>query len=183
MAYEGKCGSCANFEDDHGNPFNPRWAYPAKGYCTWYKRYYFPDESCDDKHYRPRSYITTMVCGRLGLDKDDEVYKSIVGFQKNVMEKDKNYERLLEKYDAIGPKISKELETEDISIVKKIYNIFLVPVAALIKENKGDEAIYRYKSMLAILKVHYGIENENSKVNHNQKSFNKMKVLAVKKNI
>ena len=102
MSYDGKCGSCANFLDRHGNPFDPRWAYPAKGYCIEYKEYYVPEQSCTSR-YRPRGYVTTMVCSRLGLGKDDEVYKTIIGFQKNVMEKDKRYEATLREYDIIGP--------------------------------------------------------------------------------
>ena len=183
MSYNGKCGSCANFEDKDGNPFNPRWSYPAKGYCTWYRCYYFPDESCDGRHYRPRGYITTMVCRRLGLDKEHEVYKTIIGFQKDVMEKDKQYEKALETYDIVGPKISKELETEDIDVVQKIYDTFLTPVTELIKENKGDQAIFKYKQMVEILRGHYNISKEKTVKFKQINIGDKLKVLAIKKNI
>lgn len=177
MAYENQCGSCANFED-----FNRYSSSLKKYHCTWYGAYYYPDDTCVNSgdHYRPRSYITSMVCGRLGLDKNDEVYKTIVGFQKNVMEKDARYDKTLDQYDIVGPKISKSLETESIEVVKTIYGTFLTPVAKLIKENRCDEAIYKYTNMIEILRAHYGINKEKPK---RYSAGNKMKVLAIKKNI
>lgn len=182
MSYDGKCGSCANFLDRHGNPFDPRWAYPAKGYCIEYKEYYVPEQSCSSR-YRPRGYVTTMVCSRLGLGKDDEVYKTIIGFQKNVMEKDKRYEATLREYDIIGPQISKGLETESMGVINMIYNNFLVPVTKLIKENEGDQAIYRYKNMLEILKAHYNVSSKSDEKTKEVGPIGKIKLLTKKKNV
>ena len=181
MSYDGKCGSCANFVDDHGNPFDPRWSYPTKGYCEWYKTYYYPDESCGP-HYRPRGYVTTMVCSRLGLGKENEVYKTIIGFQKNTMEKDPKYEATLREYDVIGPQISKCLETESMGVINMIYSNFLVPVATLIKENEEESAVYRYRGLLDLLKAHYKISSKTSDFKQTTTK-GKMKVLSVKKNI
>lgn len=181
MSYDGKCGSCANFIDDHGNPFNPRWSYPAKGYCTWYKTYYYPDDSCGP-HYRPRGYVTTMVCSRLGLDKNSEVYKTIIGFQKSVMEKDPKYEATLREYDIIGPQISKCLETESIGVINTIYSNYLVPVTELIKDKEEDLAVYKYKGLLSVLKAHYKISSKKT-TSKQLIPQGKMKLLSVKKNI
>ena len=183
MAYDNQCGSCANFEDKKGRgPYDKRNPNYIKGYCTWYGSYYYPDNTCVDEgdHYRYRGYITTMVCSRLGLGKEDEVYKTIIGYQKNVMEKDDKYTNLLKDYDDIGPKISKELETEDITIIQAIYDRFLTPVANLINNEKEDQAVFKYKHMVEILRGHYHINRENKS---NKKTTNKMKVLAVKKNV
>lgn len=180
MSYDGKCGSCNNFYDDHDNLFDPRYTYPAKGYCREFKTYYVPENSCG--RYEPRSYVTTMVCKKLGFNKENEVYKTIVGFQKNVMEKDDSYSKLLEEYDIVGPMIAKELASEDESVVGKIYNIFLVPVAKSINNNKADQAVFKYKNMLEILKAHYKIDEET--INNRKTAAKKrFKVLSVKKNI
>lgn len=179
MAYENQCGSCANFED-----FDSYSSSLKKYHCTWYGGYYYPSDTCvgDGDHYRYRGYITTMVCGRLGLDKENEVYKTIIGFQQNVMENNKKYTKLLDHYNAVGPKISKELETEDISVIQKIYDVFLTPVANLIKNDKSEEAIYRYRHMVEILKGHYKIKTEDVNKVKQPIVGNKMKVIA-KKNI
>ena len=179
--YDGKCGSCANFVDRHGDPFDPRWAYPAKGYCTEYKTYYVPEESCSSR-YRPRSYITTTVCKKLGLDNTDKVYSTIVGFQKNVMEKDKRYEGILREYDAVGPKIARELENENAEVIQKIYDICLTPVSTLLNKNESDRAIYRYRHMIEILNGQYNISTKEATNTKQVAPIGKMIVLS-KKNI
>lgn len=183
MAYDGQCGSCANFEDKNGRGMydkdNPSY---VKGFCNWYRCYYYPDDSCDS-HYRYRGYVTTMISKRLGLEKDNNTINTIIDFQKNVMENNKRYEPHLKKYDVIGPKISKELEREDISVVQKIYDIFLMPVAKLIENKKYDQAIFRYKYMLEILKGHYNISSKKSNDYNNVTTNNAVKKLVVKKNI
>ena len=171
MAYENQCGSCIHYEEEKPNRLK-------KSFCDWYGCYYYPDDTCvgDGDHYRYRGYVTTMVCDRLGLDKTKEVYDKITGFQKNVMENDKKYETTLRDYNVIGPKIASHLATEDIDVVKKVYGIFLVPVAKLIDEKKYDQAVFKYKHMLEILKAHYNISSKKT-------TENKIKVLAVKKSI
>lgn len=181
MAFENQCGSCSHFEG-----FDPRRSSVLKTYfCDWFGSYYYPDNTCvgEGDHYRYRGYITTMVCSRLGLDKDSDVYKTITGFQKNVMEQDDSYAKLLDDYNDVGPKIAKELETEDISVIEKIYNTFLEPTAKLLKENKADQAVFKYKHMVEILKGHYGIQSKKERNLEKTTTNNKMKVLAVKKNI
>lgn len=178
MAYENQCGSCSHFED-----FNPRRSSALKKYhCDWYGAYYYPDDTCvgDGDHYRYRGYITTMVCSRLGLDKENDVYKTITGFQKNVMENDKKYNTILDDYDIVGPKIAKELETEDIGVIQRIYNVFLEPTAELLNNNKSEQAVFKYRQMIEILRGHYGIRREKST---SKIATGSMKVLAVKKNI
>ena len=73
----------------------------------WFGSYYYPDNTCgrlEGDHYRSRGYITTMVCNKLGLDKDSDVYKTISWIPKNVMEKDDSYSKLLDDYDDVGPR-------------------------------------------------------------------------------
>lgn len=157
MAYKNQCGSCINFDEPKPSPLK-------KGYCSWYRCYYYPDDTCvgDGDHYRYRGYITTMICDRLGLEKTKEVYKTITDFQKNVMENNKQYEEDLNKYNIIGPKIANCLANEDINIINKIYITFLIPVAKMIKEDHPEQAIFKYKEMVKILKTHYCFDDKTN---------------------
>ena len=163
MAYEGKCGSCANFEEEKGNSlYSTSNKYYIKGYCTWYRAFYYPDDSCSD-HYRSRTgsgngcFITTMVCDVLGLADDCEVMQTLRKFRGDVLQKDEQYRDILFEYDTVGPKIAKELRDEDIGFVTAIYNIFLRPIVSLIKRNKKAEAIDNYTNMTRLLENFYSI--------------------------
>lgn len=165
MAYEGRCGSCENFEDPKGRgiPYDTGNPCYVKGFCTWYKVYYYPDDKCDT-HYRKRGsassgcYITTMCHSILGMSDKSDTMQTVRSLRDNVMQKDKKYERALYEYDSIGPQIAERLKTEDKKVVKGIYNIHLLPIVKLIKKQKNEEAINRYRIMTYMLADMYGIE-------------------------
>lgn len=167
MAYEGKCGSCDNFEEPRGSsPYSSTNAYYVKGYCSWYKTYYYPDDSCRN-HYRPRGgssggcYITTMVHSILGMDDKTDSMETLRSFRDNVLQKDEKYKDVLYEYDTVGPMISEKLKQEDKKIVKEIYSSCLLPVVELIKENRNTEAIDKYRQMTKMLMIYYDIEVNN----------------------
>ena len=167
MAYEGKCGSCENFEDSKKNElYDSSNAYNVRGFCTWYGSYYYPDESCST-HYRKRSnssssdcYITTILCNRLGLEDDCEELETLRGFRKNILQKDEQYKNILFEYDTVGPVIANKIEQEDILIVRGLYLTYIEPVVDFIKKNNQQEAIDRYTEMTNLLKSFYGLNQE-----------------------
>lgn len=64
LEYQYQCGGCVyyDFQGDY-----------KKGYCSWYRSYYYPGDNCS--HQKPVNatsgcYITTIVCDVLGLDDD-----------------------------------------------------------------------------------------------------------------
>ena len=165
MSFENQCGSCENFYDVKG--YNDEYPFSGgkydKGHCSWYRTYYYPEESCN--HYRKRNssspsncYITTIVCNRLGNDDNCDVLNTLRDFRGNVLQKDKKYEKILFEYDTVGPIISNNLMKEDISIIDKIYNSFLRPIVGLIKLHQYDNAIKRYTNMTRSLEEYYGID-------------------------
>ena len=127
MAYEGKCGSCANFEEAKGNQlYDTGNSCYVKGFCTWYRSYYYPDDSCVS-HYKSRPsssncYITTLVCNRLGKEDNCEELETLRKFRNDVLQEDEKYASILFEYDTVGPQIAKELCTEDQTIINKIFN-------------------------------------------------------------
>ena len=61
MSYEDKCGKCENYSFKGDN---------SKGYCSWYKTYYYPDDSCPHQKNKYEAqqgcYLTTIICNKLG---------------------------------------------------------------------------------------------------------------------
>ena len=168
MLYEGKCGSCVNFEDSKKDElYDNTNAYYVKGYCTWYRTYYYPEDSCST-HYQKRGssssdcYITTILCHRLGKEDNCEELETLRKFRKNILQQEEQYQDILFEYDTVGPKIAKKLEQEDMLIVRGLYLTYIEPVVELIKKNNQEEAINRYQKMTKLLKSFYGIEEEQT---------------------
>jgi hypothetical protein len=159
MAYETQCGGCIEYDYQGDN---------VKGYCSYYKCYYYPGDGCS--HQRPREsssscYITTIICDVLGFSDDAGILNTLRGFRDNVMQKDSKYFKTLLEYDVVGPVIAKFIKeeynnTHDDEMWIQFYNFYLSPTANLIKEEKYDEAVLRYKEMVESLKDYYGIEKE-----------------------
>ena len=112
MAYEGHCGSCGNFEGKDGKPYNKQNPNYIKGFCNWYRAFYYPDDKCES-HYRPRGgnpgggcYITTMICDVLGKEDTCEALEVLRSFRNDVLQKDEKYAPILYEYDVVGPKIA-----------------------------------------------------------------------------
>ena len=105
--------------------------------------------------------ITDVVCDRMELDSNNDVYQIVSTYQQ--MEKSKKTENKFKDNAVVDLKIAEQLENEDMVIIKNIYRIFLEPIANFIKENKTDLANLRYNDMMAILKGFYGINNVNAK--------------------
>ena len=135
-----------------------------KGYCTWYHCYYYPDDSCNS-HYKERKepsscYITTIVCNRLGYRDDCIALDVLRSFREDVLQKDEQYKPILFEYDTVGPLIAQKLESEDITLVQRIFSFFLHPIVEMIQNGKKEEAIERYSTMTKSLEDYYGFHPE-----------------------
>ena len=163
MLYEGKCGSCLNFEDSKKNElYDNTNANYVKGYCTWFGAYYYPEDSCS-RHYQNRNsssdcYITTILCHRLGLEDNCKELETLWRFRKNVLQKEVQYKDILFEYDTVGPMISKKLEQEEMLVVRGLHLAYIEPVVTFIQEGREEEAIVRYTEMTKLLKSFYQIE-------------------------
>ena len=159
MAYETQCGGCTYYDFQGDN---------CKGYCSWYKAYYYPGDSCS--HQKPREasgscYITTIICNVLGFDDHCPVLDDLREFRDHVMQKSENYKDLLQEYDSIGPDIAyfieKEYEkTQDKEMWIQFYNFYLVPTANFVKKKEYHQAVYRYQEMVMALKEYFGIRDD-----------------------
>ena len=107
MSYEGKCGKCVNYSFTGNN---------SKGYCSWYKTYYYPDDSCTHQknRYEPQQgcYLTTIICNKLGYSDDCFVLNTLRSFRDNVMQKNIEYKDMLMEYDTLGPVIAQNIAND-----------------------------------------------------------------------
>lgn len=160
MAYETQCGGCTYYDFQGDN---------YKGYCSWYKSYYYPGDSCS--HQNPREttsgcYITTIICDVLGFADNCMVLDKLRYFRNNVMQKDSKYNSILLEYDTVGPKIAYFIQEEykkndDKEIWIQFYNFYLQPTANYIAEGNFDYAVGRYQEMVMALKDYFGFSDEN----------------------
>lgn len=160
MAYENQCGGCTYYDFQGDN---------YKGYCSWYKSYYYPGDSCTHQNSRETNsgcYITTIICDVLGYADDCMVLDKLRFFRNNVMQKDSKYASILLEYDTIGPDIAyfirKEYEeSSDREIWIQFYNFYLQPTANYIADGQFDNAVNRYKEMVTSLKDYFGLKDYN----------------------
>ncbi len=187
MVYEGQCGSCGRFQDKSKNiPYDTRNSEYIKGFCNWYRSYYYPTESnCD--HYVGRSsssggcYITSIVCDVLGYSDNCDVLTTLRNFRNNVLQKDEKYISLLYQYDTLGPLIADSiadnyvdnrkrgyypaksimgqyLQSCDKTFIRGIYDSFILPIVGFIKNGDNDKAVSQYIRMTSFLQECYGID-------------------------
>lgn len=157
MAYETQCGGCIEYDYQGDN---------KKGYCSWYKSYYYPGDSCS--HQKPREqssscYITTIICDKLGYSDDCGVLNTLRSFRDNVMQKNCKYCKTLFEYDVIGPKIAKMIKedtTSDQELWISFYNFYLSSATNFILEGDHNAAVTRYSEMVNALKEYYGIKED-----------------------
>ena len=114
-------------------------------------------------------FFTTILCEILGQEKDNNLILSNLScFRKNVLEQNKEYEKLLVCHERISPMIArairntpKDLEKEFIEL---IYTSYLLPINKFIMENDIVNAIQRYKQMRSLLIVNFSLGQEWAKI-------------------
>ena len=151
----GQCGNCQEFE------FKNKL---EKGYCNWYKCYYFADDTCkhqkDNEKERSGCYITTIICNKLGFADDCNVMTSMRKLRDNIMQPNEKYHLLLAEYDIVGPiianAINQDQDTER-TLWENIYDHYLSQTAQYTEAGQDEKAINKYTEMVTALKNYYSI--------------------------
>ena len=177
------CNTCYYFKDYRDCKTKFDKSYYEKGYCEYYKSFYYPDDSCnhykDVNTYEPNScYITTILCRLLGCSDDCNELDTLRKFRNNILQKDIKYKEILFEYDTVGPIISSNLYSEFASDEDKelpilLFNFYIQPTVKYIKEQKYEDAISRYKELTNMLMNYYNIDfniNENEFNNYDYQS-------------
>lgn len=145
--YKGQCGNCVNSE------YYKSSGRDIKIYCSYYKAYYYASDSCN--HYRG-AYVTTAVCNVLGKHEYQGTLAKIRELRTNVMEKDPNCKKLLDRYDEVGPIIGKRLmddysKNKDNSLAKSLFDYYIEPTTKMYDEGNYTGAIEKYSAMQDVL--------------------------------
>ena len=175
--YEGQCGSCINLRDEYDDDLEfsgGKWDY---GHCPKLRELRRPyrDDICSHYINKYGCHIVTALTELLGLPEKDGILDVFRSFRANILEKDPEYKEMLKIYDVVGPKIAKEMKKDysdgkDKEMIMETYDLIMVPIARLIKEDSSIdkntkeknklEAIRRYTEITKELMKYYGIELE-----------------------
>ena len=152
--YKNQCGNCVNSD------YYKTIGRNIKIYCSFYKAYYYAVDTC--KHYRG-AYVTTAVCNVLGRHEHQDTLNKIKLLRTEVMEKDSDYDNLLERYDRVGPKIAEHIEKDykrnkDNSLAKNLFDYYIEPTAKMYDEKDYDGAVEKYSAMEDILEECFGFK-------------------------
>ncbi len=173
VAYETQCGGCKyyDFQGDH-----------SKGYCSWYRSYYYPGDSCSHQEARESStstcYLTTIICELLGYPDDCYALATLRNFRDQVMQKEEKYRLLLLEYDVVGPQLasmirksSQESGNDFQDCLQQFYQQFIVSTVSLVEQHQVEEAVSQYKKMIQVLKEYYGIAEITEKELSNYQNY------------
>lgn len=144
--YDGRCGTCKYYK------FEGQY---SKGYCDWYRSYYYPDDSC--LHWLENTsvgssggcFLTSACCEFKGLSDDCDELTTLRSLRDDYM-KDSLFGREMIKiyYDtapAIVEKIDRMENRED--IYNRIYED-ITKIVAMVKDKNIDEAVAAYVKMV-----------------------------------
>lgn len=145
--YYGKCGNCSSAD------YYKSVGKNIKIYCSYYKAYYYADDSC--KHYRG-SYVTTAVCDILGKENFTDILKDMKELRISIMEVDPDCKKLLARYDKTGPIIGKRLlddykKNKDNSLAQNLFDYYIEPTAKMYEAKNYIGAIEKYSAMQDVL--------------------------------
>ncbi len=120
-------------------------------------------------------FITTTLCNILNYEDNSEVLNTLRRLRDNYMIGKEEYNDLLVEYYVVGPIISDCLlkEKEKFVVAESLYQKYILPACKLVINNKNEDAIIQYISMVDELKTRYQIPDVKIEYDHNVKLNNK----------
>ncbi len=143
---EGTCGACKYHENKGDN---------TKGYCSYYRAYYYNDDSCS--HYEESNafhsgssgcFLTTACCVYKGLLDDCYELETIRGLRDKYILCQSYGKEMIKDYYKEAPEIVKKINASKNSdeILELTYKSVL-EIVNLIEMGKNDEAVINYMMM------------------------------------
>lgn len=152
--YYGQCGNCT-----YSSYYKTVGKY-MKIWCSYYRTEYYASDSCN--HYKG-AYVTTAVCDILGKHEYNDILSKIKELRNEVMEKDSDYDKLLDRYDKVGPVIAGRLldnykRDKDNSLAKNLFDYYIEPTVKMYDEKDYLGAIEKYSAMEDVLEECFGVK-------------------------
>lgn len=146
------CASCEYYD------YNEKWG--LKGYCTWYKTYYYPEDTCS--HYKEAGsssggcFLTSACCSYKGFPDDCYELTSLRSFRDEYLRNTSDGRKMVDEYYSIAPSIVSAIEKQENKekIYEEIYASVLECVK-LIEDGRFEETTFAYKKMVADLSELY----------------------------
>ena len=145
--FYGQCGNCV-----YSEPYKAVGKY-NKIYCSLRRWICYESDTC--KSYKG-AYVTTAVCSILGKENFEDVLKDLQELRVSIMEIDPDCEKLLKRYDEVGPIIGRQLQEDynknkDNSLAMSLFKYYIEPTAKMIEVKDYMGAIEKYSAMEDIL--------------------------------
>lgn len=154
MAYvrENTCGSCSNYEYEGEN---------SKGYCSYYRSYYYPDDSCSHWELNDRAtptssncFLTSACCEFKGKPDDCDELETLREFRDTYLKAKKYGEEIIRIYYEDAPAIVQQINSNPKR--EEIYEAIYCRIADIvdsIKRSDFEAAIAEYMMMVYKLKT------------------------------
>ena len=101
------CKNCKYFDENETSG--------GRGYCEWYKTYYYPDDNCS--HFTKRDsdgcFLTSACCNYKGLPDDCKELTVLRHFRDNYLRKLDSGEAIINEYYRIAPTIVERIDASD----------------------------------------------------------------------
>ncbi|MBE5838446.1 CFI-box-CTERM domain-containing protein [Butyrivibrio sp.] len=141
------CGTCTHYEYAGEN---------EKGYCSYYKSYYFSDDTCS--HYEKSDsyssgssgcFLTTACCEYKGLPDDCHELETMRKLRDQYILKQPYGNEIVQGYYEEAPFIVEKIKnSEDSAIILESIYKSVLKIVELVEMGKNDEAIISYMLML-----------------------------------
>ncbi len=143
MSYEygNQCGSCKEYSFEGDN---------KKGYCSYYRSYFYPDDSC--QHYAGRSdgcWLTSACCKAQNLPDNCEELQVLRTFRDNILKSMPKGQDIIAFYYDQAPRIVDQIDQSEnrMGLYEEIYQN-IQKILIKLKEEKYEQVIIDYLYMM-----------------------------------
>lgn len=151
-----KCGSCMYYE--YAGKYE-------KGYCSWYRSYYYPDDECNHWEQNENAessggcFLTTACCAYKGLPDDCRELTVMRTFRDTKLQENEWGIKCIELYYQEAPRILKQIEAHPHrkQILEEIYSE-IQKIVELVEKEMNQEAVIRY--LLMVVEADYKSREE-----------------------
>ena len=143
------CGNCENYTYEGKD---------RKGFCDWYRSYYYPTDSCS--HFRDGEenvttsssgscFLTTACCEYKGLPDDCDELETLRKFRDGYLKQQEYGPELISMYYEDAPGIIEMIQRKPDSdqVWQSIFDKITV-IVKQIKQGNNEEAVINYMTMV-----------------------------------